>query len=135
MAVFTGGDILEIRCQHSTGDYTFEAKSNESFNIDLGGIRISDDANGITGSGSPIYQKNRVRWFFEGAIVVNIVTGKEMNALNTLAESNEEGVWTISIITGAIYKGKGVPVGDFQTDTNATTLSLKVSGGGKLELL
>ena len=60
MAVFTGDDILEIRCQHSTGDYTFEAKSNESFNIDLGGIRISDDANGITGSGSPIYQKNRL---------------------------------------------------------------------------
>jgi hypothetical protein len=34
---------------------------------------------------------------------------------------------------GAIYKGKGAPVGDIATDSNAGTLTLKVAGGGILE--
>jgi hypothetical protein len=37
------------------------------------------------------------------------------------------------MISGAIYKGTGRPVGDVATDANAGTLTLKVAGGGYLQ--
>jgi hypothetical protein len=37
------------------------------------------------------------------------------------------------MINGAVYKGKGRPVGDIQTDSNAGTMTLKIAGGGTLE--
>lgn len=133
MARYLGGDILEIVCQHTLGEFRFATKSNEDFNIDEGGIRVNDDANQITGNGQAIYQKNRVRWMVEGPIAVDFKAGTEQNTLNNLAEHPDEGTWTITHISGTIWKGKGKPVGDLQPSTNTAQMTLKISGGGKLE--
>lgn len=135
MPRYTGGDITEISCQHTLGDFKFAPKSNESYTLDRGGIRVNDDANQITGSGTAIYQKNRVRWMFEGPIAVDFDSDNEMSSLATLAAHPDEGIWTIVLITGDVYKGKGMPVGDLQPDTNAATMTLKISGSGQLEKL
>jgi len=135
MARYLGGDILEIVCQHTLGEFRFATKSNEDFNIDEGGIRVNDDANQITGNGQAIWQKNRVRWMVEGPIAVDFNAGTEQNTLNNLAEHPDEGTWTITHISGTIWKGKGKPVGDLQPSTNTAQMTLKISGGGKLERL
>ena len=135
MGRFLGGDILELVCQHTLGEFRFAAKSNEDFNIDEGGIRVNDDANQVTGNGQAIWQKNRVRWMLEGPIAVDLSTGYEQSALSRMAEHPDEGIWTISHISGVVLKGKGVPVGDLQPSTNTAQMTLKVSGSGKLERL
>lgn len=135
MARYLGGDILEIVCQHTLGEFRFAAKSNEDFTVDEGGIRVNDDANQVTGNGQAIYQKNRVRWMLEGPIAIDLATGYEQNALSKMAEHPDEGTWTISHISGVVLKGKGVPVGDLQPSTNTAQMTLKVAGSGKLERL
>ena len=134
MANFIGGDVLEAVCTHPTlGDFRFQAKSNEAFTLDPGGIRNNDDANAVTGSGELISQKNRVRWSLEGPVAVDFLSENELNGLTSLAESPEPGVWTLTHISGLISKGKGEIVGDLQADTNTAQMTLKVSGGGRLE--
>lgn len=134
MAVYLGGDIEEITCSHPTlGDFRFQAKSNESYTLDPGGIRANDDANSVTGSGVMIQQKNRVLWSFEGPVAVDMASGNEMENIPKLSASSEEGTWTISMIGGVIWKGKGIPVGDMQIDTNTAQMTLKVAGGGTIQ--
>lgn len=136
MALYRGGDIIEIVCQHPTlGEFRFSPKANESFTLDPGGIRTNDDSSQITGNGQAIYQMNKVRWSMEGPVGVDFTSGNEMENLPKLSESIEEGTWTISHISGNIWKGKGKVVGDLQPDSNAATMTLKVSGSGKLEKL
>jgi len=135
MAKYIGGDIIEVVCQHTLGEFRFSPKSNEDFTLDPGGIRTNDDANQITGSGQAIYQKNRVRWMAEGAVAVDYASGNEMEKLPLLAEHPDEGTWTITHISGTIWKGKGTIVGDIQPATNTAQMTLKISGSGKLEKL
>jgi hypothetical protein len=135
MARYTGGDILQIVCQHTLGEFRYAAKSNEDFTIDEGGIRVNDDANQTTGNGQAIYQKNRVRPMIEGPIAIDLATGYEQNSLSRMAEHPDEGIWTISHISGVTWKMKGVPVGDLQPSTNTAQMTLKVAGSGKLERL
>lgn len=134
MAKYIGGDILELVCKHPTlGEFRFQAKSNESFVLDPGGLRSNDDANAITGSGDIIDQINRVRWSLEGAVAVDPISGNEIENLPKLAESSELGTWTITHISGTIWKGLGKVVGDLNADTNTAQLTLKVAGSGRLE--
>lgn len=134
MAKYIGGDILELVCKHPTlGEFRFQAKSNESFTLDPGGLRSNDDANAITGSGDIIDQINRVRWSLEGAVAVDPISGNEIENLPKLAESSELGTWTITHISGTIWKGLGKVVGDLNADTNTAQLTLKVAGSGRLE--
>lgn len=134
MANFIGGDIIEAVCSHPTlGDFRFSAKSGESFTLDPGGIRTGDDSNSVTGDGQMIQQMNRVLWSLEGPIAVDMLSANEIDNIPKLSESPELGTWTLTHISGAIYKGKGKPVGDLQIDTNTAQMTLKVSGGGKLE--
>ncbi len=136
MAIYQGGDVTAITCQHPTlGDYIFFPKSNESFTLDPGGYRNNDDANGITSGGQIINQKNRVRWSAEGPVAVDFAADTEMKGLRDLAASSELGTWTFDHISGAIYKGLGIVVGDIQPDTNTAMLTLKVSGSGEMELI
>lgn len=131
MENFLGGDITEIVAKHPTlGDVRFHTKSNESYTMDRGGYRNNDDANQLTGSGKAIYQKNRVRWSLEGPVLVDFTSDATVEELSA---SSEEATWVISHISGAIYQGKGMIVGDLQPDTNTAQMTLKVSGGGKLE--
>lgn len=136
MAQYTGGDITEITCKHDTlGTFRFQPKSNEDFTMDPGGFRSNDDESGITGGGEMIDQINVRRWSMEGPVAVDNTSGNEMDNLPKLAASPVLGIWTISHISGVVWKGKGKPVGDLQIATNTSQLTLKVAGSGKLEKL
>ena len=129
---FLGGDIEELVCKHPTlGDVRFQTKSNESYTMDKGGFRNNDDANQVTGGGKSIYQKNRVRWSIEGPVMVDF--SENGVTMEDLAESDEEGTWVISHISGQIWQGTGMPVGDITTDSNNAQMTSNISGGGKLE--
>lgn len=128
---FIGGDVTEMVCSHPTlGDFRFSPKANESFKLDPGGIRNADDANSVTGDGSMIVQKNRVLWMVEGSVAVDLISSSEIESIPKLMASPEPGVWTMTHISGAVYKGTGFPVGDFSVDTNTVNSTLKVQGGG-----
>jgi len=134
MPKYVGGDIIEITCNHpSLGEFRFQAKSNESFTLDPGGLRSNDDANMVTGAGSMIDQVNRVRWSMEGPIAVDDESGNEFDGLSSLAESSDLGTWTITHVSGVIWTGLGKVVGDLATDTNTAQMTLKVAGSGKLQ--
>lgn len=133
MANFIFGDVTEIVCQHTLGEFRFYPKSNESFTFDKGGIRANDDANQVTANGQNMNQLNRMKWSVEGVIAVDVVSDAELTNLESLSSHPDDGVWSYSLISGTIYKGKGRPVGDQQYDSNAGTMTLKVSGGLKLE--
>lgn len=133
MSNFVFGDCVEITCTHLGNTYRFYPKANETFNIDKGGIRGNDDMNQITSNGQMMSQLNRGRWAVDGPIAVDQNSDAELNALNIMAASPSLGTWQFAMISGAIYKGSGRPVGDIQHDSNAGTLALKVSGGPELE--
>lgn len=136
MANYIGGDVIEAVCAHPVlGTYRFAAKANEAFTLNKGGIRTNDDANGITGGGVAIYQKNRQRWSLEGPIAVDMVSDNEMAGLDALAAHPAPGTWTLTTISGAVYKGTGVPVGDLNVDTNTAQQTLKIAGSGQLQKL
>lgn len=130
---YTFGDCLEITCQHTLGEFRFSPKANEGFDLDPGGIRADDDASMVTSNGQNMNKLNRVKWSVEGPIAVDMISGNELTNIKTLSAHPEDGVWTISFISGTIYKGKGRPVGDISTNTNEGTMPLKLSGGGELE--
>lgn len=131
---FLGGDIIELVCTHPTlGTFRYEAKANEAFTLDKGGIRNDDSADGVTGAGSVILKKSRVRWSVEGPVAVDMLGDQEMSNTNALAESVDPGVWLLTSISGAIYQGIGWPVGDVNIDTNTAQMKLKVAGGGNLD--
>lgn len=133
MANYTFGDVDEIVCQHTLGEFRFNPKSNESATIDKGGIRANDDANQLTSNGQMMSQMNRVRWGVECPVAVDMINDVELENVSKLAAHPDLGTWTFSMINGAVYKGKGRPVGDIQTDSNAGTMTLKIAGGGTLE--
>ncbi len=133
MANFLGGDVTALVCKHEVlGEFRYQVKSNESFNLDTGGFRTADDANMITGAGEIIQQKNRIRWMLEGPIATDFISNNELDTLTELAAHPILGDWTITHISGAVYTGRGVVVGDIQADSNAATLTLKVAGSGRL---
>jgi hypothetical protein len=132
MANFVFGDCVEITCQHVLGRFSYFPKANESFTIDKGGIRNNDDANQITSNGQLMIQKNRTRWSVEGPIAFDQISDDQMTTLNQITESPITGTWTFSFLSGGIYTGNGMPVGDLQGDSNAGTMTLKIVGGGIL---
>jgi hypothetical protein len=131
---FLGGDILEITCIDPVlGSFRFSVKAAESFNLDVGGIRTTDDKAGVTGTGQGIYTMNRQRWEFDGPVAVDFVSNNELGGTDSLASSPREQTWTISHISGYIGKGTGKIVGELKADTDKATLPLKIQGSGKLE--
>lgn len=136
MPNYIGGDITEISVKHPTlGEFRFQVKSNESFNLDPGGFRSNDDNNAITGGGEMIDQINRVRWSAEGTVSIDLLSDNEIENLPKLAESPLPGTWTFTHTSGDVRKGLGKPVGDLVVDTNTAQMTLKVSGGGRAEKL
>ena len=136
MPKYTGGDLIEITCNHPTlGNFNFATKSNESYSLDPGGKRSNDDAAMVAGDGTFIDQINNVRWSFEGPLIADFDSGNEIENLPKLAESIELGTWTFSHITGVVWTGKGKLVGDISIDTNTAQLTAKIAGGSKLEKL
>lgn len=134
MSNYIGGDVIEAVCLHPTlGTYRFAAKANETFTLNKGGLRNNDDANSITGSGQSIWQINRQRWSLEGPIAVDMQADTEMKGLDELAASPDEGTWTLTHVSGAVYVGKGKPVGDLNVDSNTAQQTLKIAGSGQLQ--
>lgn len=125
----TGGDILEITCNHPTqGTVTFYPKSNEDSTFDPGGFRGVDDANMVDGAGRLIRQMNRVRAMFEVTIAKDDNTEETMEVLAAIAASPADAVWTVTHINGSVWKINGAPVGDIQGNMNQGTMTLKVAG-------
>lgn len=117
---YSGGDILEITYNHSVlGSGTIFCKAAEDGTIDLGGIRTADDENNVTGDGQMIQQMNRVLASFETPpIAWDMTNVDELSRLSALAASPVLGDWTISVVNGSIWGGKGKPVGDLKGNTN-----------------
>jgi hypothetical protein len=130
----TGGDIIEITYNHPTiGSGVIYPKAAEDNNFDLGGVRSADDANMVDGGGNMIDQMNRTRWSVETLCVNDMNSQNEAEKCNELAASAVLADWTFTHINGAVYVGKGKPVGDLINNVNQSTFTLKVSGGGKLK--
>ena len=134
MSGFVGGDLLEVTCNHSAlGNLRLQLKSNEDYEFHPGGYKANDDENGITGAGEPIDEMHRVRWFFGLPNVAHSLSSDELDKLAKLSAHPEPGIWTFGRIDGAIWSGKGRPVGDFSLNGNKGTINgVKISGGGVL---
>ena len=129
-----GGDIIEITFNHPiVGSGTIYPKSTEDSTFNLGGFRSEDDMAKIAGDGSMIDTINRVRWSFEVPATWDQNSANELDKLIELAESPIEADWTISSINGTVWGGKGKPVGELPGNGNAATITLKLSGGGRLK--
>jgi hypothetical protein len=132
----SGGDIIEITYNHPTiGTGVLYPKSSEDSTYDLGGFRSTDDANMIDGSGAMIDQVNRARWSFGVKIGWDMVDSGELETISALAAAPQQGTYTFTNINGTIYKGKGKFVGDVQGNGNTSTVDIKVSGGGILQII
>ncbi len=130
----TGGDILEITWNNpNQGSGVCFAKAAEDGTFNLGGVRANDDMNGIAGSGEVITTLNRQRWSIDTTIAWDMQVAGTLEKLSALAGDPAETDFTISIINGAIYSGKGRPVGDLAGSSNTSTFPLKLSGGGILQ--
>jgi len=134
---FVGGDILEITYNHSIiGSGSLFLKSNEDGTLDLGGYRSNDDANMITGDLQMIDQINATRGAYETPPVAwDMVDNDELKKISLMSESPVLADWTITSISGAIWGGKGKPVGDIQGNTNAATIGLKIAFSGRVRRL
>ena len=127
------GDIIEITYNHPTlGTGVLYPKSNEDNTYDLGGFRSEDDVNMIDGSGTIIDKINRVRWSLETTISWSMESLEELRRVSELAESTQLAEWTITHASGAVHKGLGKPVGEYQANGNAATFTLKLAGSGTL---
>lgn len=123
-----GGDILEIRFTHpELGSGVLFAKANESNNKDLGGIRVNDDENQITGSGEVIWQFNQTRGAWEFVVAYDMNTREDLDKCAALSKHPKDADWIVSHSNGTMWGCTGRPVGTMQADTNAATFPLKIA--------
>ncbi len=87
----------------------------------------------VDGSGEMIDKMNRKRWSAEMTVAWDNNNRQELEKVTALAESQVPATWTISHVSGAVYKGTGKPVGDLKGNGNAATFPLKIAGGSKLK--
>lgn len=131
MSSITGGDVLEITCNHpELGSFVFSPKSAEDFTLDPGGFRADDDANNVDGQGRRIKKMNRVMWSAEGTITWDMNSTDELTSLKKLAAHPVDGDWTFTSINDTVWKGKGSPVGDIKGSMTDATIDVVISGGG-----
>lgn len=120
-----GGDLIDATYNHPTvGSGTLFFKSNEDATIIQGGFATNDDANQITGSGTLIVQKNRRAGSIElPPIAWDMTDINELDKLQQMSNSSLLADWTFTHVSGAIFGGKGVLVGDIAGSTNTATIS------------
>lgn len=121
------GDIKELTVNHPIiGSVSFTPKANEDNQYEPGGLRNGDDVNQIAGNGGLIWQKNRRRGELTIVVENDVLTRQDAEKLHQLSESPIEGVWTFSTMSGAIFRGTGMPVGDITPNLNTGMTSITV---------
>lgn len=129
-----GGDIIEVTFNHPTlGTGILYVKAAEDSSFDLGGIRTTDDKQGITGSGEMIKQMNNNRWQFGCVAAWDMNNRNDLEKVSQLAENPLDADWTITHANGTVWGGKGCPVGDYEGNGNAATFDILLQGSGKLK--
>lgn len=129
------GDIKEIGYTHPTlGQGVFVPKSNESNNFDQGGMRNSDDQNGIATDGGLIIQKNRVRGMAEIVVEDDRIIRKDAATAGKLAASPVLADYIITLQDGSVWGGAGTIMGDIQVDLNTGLFTLKIGASEFLEI-
>src|SRR5688572_23168125 len=131
---YLGGDTLEVTVSHPTlGTIVFQAKAAEDNTFDHGGLRVADEDNGVTGSGTMIASMSRQRWKVPVLIAADMNVDLDVEAANQIAASTSESTISISNANGSVYKGKGRIVGAIVLNTLKSTCPLTFAGGGLLE--
>ena len=131
---YVGGDITEITFNHpGEGSGRFFCKSGEDGTLDMGGFRTDDDAASIASNGKMINKINRVLASFEASVAWDMADTDELSILKRMAASPDLGDWTMSSVSGAIWGGKGKPVGDIKGNTNTCLISLKLAFESELK--
>jgi hypothetical protein len=108
---------------------SFEIKADSSPTLDLGGWTMERD---ICGSGKHINKRTRKLWQIEGLDLVCDVDGGDLEFLESTITSKTDGVITYQHDDGFTYTGSGGISGDVKYNTTDKTVSLNLSGGGKL---
>lgn len=125
---FFGGDIKEFKVEHPTlGSFVFEPKANEDTESNRGGVRINDDDNGLTASGSIILSGSVTRPYIQPTLAWN---NEVDDFLNEWAASAELATTTYTLINGDVFRGKTIPVGDIKPSTLNATIQVKFAGSG-----
>lgn len=128
---FFGGDVKELKVEHPTlGSKVFEPKSAEDTESNRGGVRINDDDNGVTAAGSIILSGSVTRPYLQ--VTVAIDDDRE-DYLNEWAASAELATITYTLITGTVFRGLAIPVGDLKPSTLNATMQVKFAGSGKFQ--
>ena len=129
------GDVTEITVNHpDLGNRTLFPVANQGNKFFAGGLTNADDANGVTSNGELIVTKTRGVGFFEVLIEDDSNEREDANFIKQLAESPKPATYTLSLINGTVWSGKGVPVGNYEVDLNAGTMPLKVNSGNFTKL-
>lgn len=130
----TAGDITELTYNHPTeGTGVLFVKSDEESELDPGGYRSADEEKSIDSGGNMIDVMTLSRWSATFVVAGDLTTREDLEKLVALASNPVLAVWTITHISGAIYRATGKPVGDVKQALKAGTVQLKVAGGGKAE--
>lgn len=128
------GDIREITYNHPTlGSGTYFPKAGEQSSFDPGGFRGEDDAQMVDGGGRNMKKLTQNRWSAEAVVSWDANVTNELDTLKKLAADPVDGDYTISLVNGTVWGGKGSPVGDVKGDVSSGTIALKLAGGGELK--
>jgi hypothetical protein len=126
-----GGDITELTFNHPTlGTGVLFVKSDEDSELDLGGHRSADEDKGVDTGGNMIDVMTLSRWSATFVVAGDLTTREDLEKITNLAKDPVLAVWTITHISGTIYRAAGKPVGDVKQAMKAATIQLKISGGG-----
>lgn len=126
----TGGDILEVSYKHPTlGQGILSVKSDEDSELDLGGFRTADDEKSIASNGEDIPVMTRSRWSATFTMATDFTSELDLQKVSEMAGNAVPGEWTITHISGAVYRGTGRPVGDVKGALKNATTQIKIAGG------
>lgn len=122
-----GGDIKSLTFNNDeVGSGIFKPKAGEANTLEPGGLRSNDDTSAITSDGELIVTQNMKAGYVQILIANDANVRKDLEKASQLAGSSKDTTWTVTLINGAIYKGKGIVVGDLLADLDKATLPLKV---------